>query len=304
VYDPARIGSFQNEVERLLGLRIDFSLVITKENLASLVDILGGVEIFIPSQVIHRDEDNLIMFPSGVTLLDGAKASVFAVYSFPEEGREIVIARRQRFFMGLLGRWLEMNEFLNNPDVARLKYSFINTNMSRRTLMRLFDEFANIDVARTNIQAVGGNLREVSGQILVIPYFDGNLIRQIVVQTTAALTRDPAEMGQRIPTVEVLNGTTVTGRASRTANLLRSFGYDIITVGNADRNNHEHTIIIDRLGDEAMIRAFADIIRATNIIREYELEELYHADISNVEVRADITLIIGRDFDGRFVTRN
>jgi hypothetical protein len=89
--------------------------------------------------------------------------------------------------------------------------------------------------------------------------------------------------------------------------MLRSFGYDIISVGNAERNNYERTVIVHRSGDEAMVRAFADVIRCNNIRSEYEqlsTEPINEADMQNFELKADITLIIGRNFDGRYVTEN
>jgi hypothetical protein len=290
-----------------LGIDINFNIVITKENLSAIVDLLQGVEIFIPSPVSFRDEDTLILFPSGITVLDGAKASVFATYSLPDEDWETISVRRQRFFMGLLHRWIRMNESLQHPDMARLYFSFFRTDMNQRSFMRLFSEFVHIDPDRTNIQAVGGSFREVSGETLLFPHWDGNLIREIVRQTTGMLTREIEDpFNERAVTVEVLNGTTVTGLAGRTADMLRSFGYDVIAIGNADRNNHETTMIIHRMTDETMVRALADIIRCTNIHREVFTQDDLEGDfgMDNFERRANITLILGRNFNGRYVTSN
>ena len=304
IYDPARIGSYQNEIERLLGIEINFSLVISRENLVSIIDLLEGVEIFIPSAVSHRDGDDIILFPSGMTLLDGDKASLYATYSLPFEDREMEIFRRQRFFLGFLNRNIQMNESLKNPDTAKLYFSFFKTSMNRRTTRLLFNEFVFIDIDRTNIQSVGGNLREVSGQMLIIPHWDGNFIKEIVRQTLATLTRDIEDhLWEHSLTVEVLNGTAVNGLAGRTAEMLRSFGYDILSIGNADHNNYESTVIIHRSGDENLVNAFANIIRCTNVRRETFTQDDLDEEL-NYELKADITLLIGRNFNGRFVTGN
>jgi len=306
VYEPARIGSYQDEVENLLGIEVNFSLIITKENLVSMVDLLEGVEIFIPSPVFRREGDMLIMFPSGRTVLDGDKAVIYASYSMDDEDREMEVFRRQRFFIGILDRWIRMNERLKNPQVAKLFHSFFRTAMNQRTLTRLFDEFVYIDPDRTNIQSVSGNLREVSGQMLVIPHWDGNLVKEVVRQTLGTLTRqidDP--YNERSPTVEVLNGTGINGLAARTAEMLGSFGYDIISIATADRSNYENTVIIHRSGDEGMVRAFADVIRCNNIRREFDTsDDEDEFNIQNFEYKADLTLILGRDFNGRYVTGN
>jgi len=303
IYDPSRIGHFQSEVERLLGIDISFSLVLTKENLVSMIDILEGIEIFIPSAVSYRNDDSLILFPSGMTILDGDKAGIYATYSLPYEDEELETFRRQRFFLSFLSRQIQMNDNIKNKDVSRLYSSFFRSNMNRRTLRLLFDEFVNIDIGRTNILSVAGDLREVSGQMLIIPLHDGNIVKDVVRQTMAALTRDIDDYRERSLTVEVLNGTAITGRASRTAEILRSFGYNVVAVGNAERNDYESTVIIHRSGDESLIRDLGESIRCTNIRREFA-PNMEGADTQNPDAKANVTLIIGRNFDGRYVTGN
>jgi calcineurin-like phosphoesterase len=111
---------------------------------------------------------------------------------------------------------------------------------------------------------------------------------------------------ERVFTVEVLNGTSTAGLAGRTADLLRGFGYDVITIGNADRSDYENTEILDHSGYEDMSRTFADIIRCRNIRFESpgreNIELGMEMSIQNLEYHSDFTLIIGKDFNGRYVT--
>ena len=304
IYDPRRITPFANEVGKLLGIEISFSIVITLENLGKITDLVQGVEIFIPSPV-DEYQNGHILFPSGVNVLDGDKACVYVTYELPEESSELVNFRRQRFFAGFIKRLGEQNQFLGHPKVSQIFHSMMKTGLSQRTQAKLFDEFAGIDVDRISIQSVGGNIRVVSGQDLVFPHFDGSLIKEIVRQTLAGLVR-PAEstMGDRIFTVEVQNGTSVTGLAGRTAELLRGFGYDIISIRNADQNDYEKTLVIDRSGYQHVARTFAEVIRCGNI--RFDSPELVDTkidmDVRNYEYQADFVLIIGKDFNGRYVT--
>jgi anionic cell wall polymer biosynthesis LytR-Cps2A-Psr (LCP) family protein len=304
VYDPLKISNFVAEVGRLLGIDISFSLVLNTENLGKIVDLVEGVEIFIPSPVEVYGEEP-VFFPSGVTRLDGDKARAYVLYELPEENDELAHFRRQRFFLGFIKRLGERNEMLKHPQITQIYQSLLNTGINQRARSRLFDEFAGIDTDRVNIQSVGGNIREVSGQTLLFPYYDGDLIREIVRQTLGGLVR-PAEgsFTDRVFTVEVLNGTAVNGLAGRTAELLRGFGYDVISIGNADHNDYETTLIIDRSGYEDVVKTFGDVIRCDNIRFETlpaENPEL-EMNIQNFEYRSDFTLIIGRDFNGRYVS--
>lgn len=307
IYDSENTAEFVSEIEGLLGVEIGFSLVISAENTGKIVDLLEGVELFIPARSRIQYGDAIAVFPSGVSRLDGDKASLYISYETPDEDRETASARRQRFFMSFLKRLGERNNFLKNPDVTRLYQSLLDTNMSQRTRIRLFDEFARIDFERTNIQAVGGNTRDVSGQTLLLPHFDGNLIKEITRQTLSALTRQTSgALSERVFTVEVLNGTAVNGLAARTAELLRSFGYDVIATGNAETSDYEKTVIFDRSGFEHEANALAEIIRCRDVRSESPLPDNGEPEIAlqSYEYSSDFTLIIGRDFDGRYVSGN
>jgi anionic cell wall polymer biosynthesis LytR-Cps2A-Psr (LCP) family protein len=307
VYDPGRPVLFEAEIEKLLGIEINFSVIMELDNLGKAVDWMGGVELFIPAPVEIYEGDNTILFPSGKTRLDGDKSRRYVAYELPEEDRELAYFRRQRFFSGLIKRLGEKAEYLKKPAVAHFYQPLLKTSMDQRTRWRLFDELAKIDMDRVNIQSVQGSTREVSGKPLLFPLYDGNLIKEIVRQSMAALTRQQeGAVSDRVFTVEILNGTAVTGLAGRTADLLRGFGYDVIAIGNADRNDYEATEIIDRSGYDAMVRTFADIIRCRNIRFDdraaENIEMELELNIQNLEYRSDFTLIIGKDFNGRYVT--
>jgi anionic cell wall polymer biosynthesis LytR-Cps2A-Psr (LCP) family protein len=320
LYDPQRISPYENEIKSLLGIEnINYYIILSLENLGKITDLLEGVQVFIPIAVdayntpdtsLSLDElqdghrEASILFPSGIAMLDGDKAQTYITYELPEENSDMSVFRKQRFFLGLLKRLGEQNAVLGNPQISRLFQSLLRTNMNSRTRSRLFDAYTQIDTDRINIQSVGGNERDVSGQVLIIPYWDGDLIKDYVRQALNSMIRSAeGSFSDRVFTVEVLNGTMVTGLAGRTAELLRGFGYDIINIGNADRSDYQSTVIIDRSGYEDMARAFGEIINCRNIRLDTVPEDSeLEMDIWNYEYRADFTLVLGRDFNERYVT--
>jgi anionic cell wall polymer biosynthesis LytR-Cps2A-Psr (LCP) family protein len=307
VYNSNKISPFEAEVEGLLGIEINFSVIINTEQLGRMVDLIEGVEIFIPAPVAVYDTGNMDFFPSGLTRLDGDKARSFISYQLPNEDPDQPNFRRQRFFLGLVKRLGEQNAMLKNPAAASQFQTMIRTTMSTRVLTHFVDKLAALDADRMNIQTVGGNVREVSGQQLLFPYYDGSLIKEIVRQSLGALTRRfEGDLTERVFTVEVLNGTATIGLAGRTAELLRSFGYDVISIGNADRSDYWTTQIVDHSGFQDVAETFAGIIRCENIRFESQISDDPIPDtginMQNLEYKADFTLIIGRDFNGRYVT--
>ena len=313
VYDPQRVAPFASEIGRLLGIEITFSIVITLENLGRITDLIRGVEVFIPSPV-NAYLDGHILFPSGRTFLDGDKAMIYITYELPEESAEIIDARRHQFFMSFIRRLGEQNQYLRHPQVARLFHSMLRSGTNHRTRVRLFDEIARLNIDRASIQTVRGIVREVSGQPLVFPHAEGTLIREVVRHTTAGLMRTTDDVIiDRVFTVEILNGTTITGLAARTEELLRDFGYEVVSIGNADRNDHERTLIIDQSGHHDMARAFGALIRCNNIRFDFPYQvnpendfmshDFMTHDFMTHMPRTDFILILGRDFNGRYVAQ-
>ena len=67
---------------------------------------------------------------------------------------------------------------------------------------------------------------------------------------------------------------------------------------NADRNDYEKTEIINHIGNSEAAKTLGNFIHCTNIIDEEVMPE--NAD-STSAAQADFTIILGKDFNGRFV---
>jgi anionic cell wall polymer biosynthesis LytR-Cps2A-Psr (LCP) family protein len=304
VYNSRNVDNFRSEVEALLEIGINFSCIFELEKLGKIVDLLEGVEIFIP-QAVEIYEETPILFPSGNTVLDGDKAKQYISFVLAEEDLEQPRLRRERFFLGLLKSFGEKNSRLENSQLAGAFYPLFKTNLNRLARERLFQALAALDIDRLSMQPVAGNYREVSEQDLLMPYYDGAVIKDIVRQAQRSLSQDdPGALVERVFTIEILNGTTTTGLASRTAELIRGFRYDVVSTGNAE-GEYEKTEIIDRTGLEEVVNVFAETIRCKNISYEAKIPEIdIGPSVRNPDFKADFTLIIGRDFNGRIVTGN
>ncbi|MDR1466258.1 MAG: LCP family protein [Treponema sp.] len=299
VYQPQNITAYRNEVASLLGVEIKFSVVFDLDRLSNTIDLLEGVELFIPISIELFDNDPPVLFSSGVSILDGSKAVSYITYELEDEDAYSAKLRRQRFFYAFIERLEEQNEMLKQKAVAKLYQSFLRVNMKEKERVRLFDEYAKINIDRVNIQTITGVTREVSGQTLLLPSYNGGLIKDIVRQTLRMLTQQIENSNRRVWAAEVLNGTSTNGLAGRTAELLKNFGYDIISIGNAS-SEYEKTVIINRTGSEEMAQNFGEVIRCDNF--QEESPEMSGEEEQSLNYRADFVLIIGRDFNGRYVT--
>ncbi|MDR2841822.1 MAG: LCP family protein [Spirochaetaceae bacterium] len=308
VYTSSNITPYVREIEKIVAIKINYTIVLNLKNLASVVDILEGVSVFIPTKVEYFSSEDSVLFPAGLIKLDGNKAKEYITFNDPDVDMEPIHERNQRFFTGLIKRIGEKNNYLNNSQVFNTFAGSLDVNMNHKTLKRLLNALSVIDTDRMAVASVGGNYKNVSGKKLLIPYYDSTLIKQVVSQTLTTLTQknQGTRGGERVWTVEILNGTSTAGLANRTSELIRSFGYDVISVGNADNNNYAKTEIIDRSNTPDQGAEFGKILNCTNIVNESYPQSEFGSDaildITNYEYKADFTLIIGKDFNGRYTT--
>lgn len=302
LYKGPGSNEYTSEIERLLGIRIPFTVTVTMDDLERLVDLVEGIALFIPESIEQYNPTIPMLLPSGFVKLDGSKTKAYATYVLEGDVPEIETAtqRKQKVFMALLSRFNEKRTLLSDPEVQKIFTSLISTQLDPELTIRIFNELANLDVQKLSIQRIGGTEKQVSGKTLLFPSYDGELIQEIVKQSISGLVRQgEGDIPDQVFTVEVLNGTTVIGLAQNTAELLRGFGYDVLSYGNAERNDYEKTQIIDRSPYPEIARSLGSVIKCKNIITESSSDNSGSDQI--FDYNADITLILGKDFNGRYV---
>ncbi len=296
-YDGSKIGGFRQKVEELMGEAIPYYIHLYPEDIPRIVDLFDGMELFIANPVDIVSADKTVLLPSGSLVLDGSKAMCYALYE--EEGEEGIekIGRRQNFFQALLHELGTHSDLLRRDDVFSLMRSAIKTNISVRALSTFLSEMAKLDIEHIVSLRVLGAKRTVDEQELLFPHYDGRLLKETVKQTFESLANSNIISDEELSiTIEILNGTDQNGLASRTAQVYQSFGYNIDNIGNAESTDTEYTLIIDRVGDIATAQRVADIIKCIRIETKP-----FAAAADNAEGTGpiDVTIILGKDFDGR-----
>jgi len=84
--------------------------------------------------------------------------------------------------------------------------------------------------------------------------------------------------------VEVLNGSGIARAGLDAAEDLRSSGFDVVDIRNADRSDYEETIVLDRVG----VSNYAESVSRSLGVGEPCLQR-------NDELLLEVTVILGRD---------
>lgn len=297
VYEEQGLEAFRERVQALLGTAVPFHIAMSMDQLSNLVDLLGGIELFIANPQQDVAEENAVLLPSGNVTLDGSKIVTYLTFEDPAERSVERASRRQKFLQAFLGSVGDHASFLAHRDVAPYLMRNIETNLDRSSMLALVRELSNFDDDRAVTRRVQGNVRVVEGahggSELLFPHFEGEWLRQSVRQVRENLASVDAVRDEAIVIrVEILNGTTVSGLARRTKELYENYGFDVVSFGNAPSDEIAETVILDRSGNPGLAERVAEIIGAERIRSEVE---------EDVEYSVDATIILGKDFDGTIV---
>jgi anionic cell wall polymer biosynthesis LytR-Cps2A-Psr (LCP) family protein len=300
LYKEGRPGAYVDKLEELTGVEIPYTVEMSIGDVEKCVDLMEGLEMFIANPVEIIEEDEVVLLPSGSMLLDGGKIATFVRYSeFPGESEIEKISRRQKFMQSFLGRLGERAEELTDPGVLRYLADFTSSDLDKRSLSALVLEIRKLDVDRIVFQRVLGVNRVVDAQTLLFPHYDGKLLKETVGQTLDSLASTEIASGEELRiSLEILNGTNRNGLASRTAQLFKSFGYEVVHVGNAESFDYESTLVLDRSGNINKAQKVANIITCKHV--NTVLEETPEEADSEPDMIVDVTIILGKDFDGRY----
>lgn len=299
IYYEKGVELYKKEIEKLTGMTIPYTIEISSENFGKLTDLLGGLKVFVPSPVdATGSEGERWLLPSGAVTLDGDKIQTYLEYKLEDEEEGEQEDRRQNTMVAFLAAIKENRKVMFNKKNFPVYQNKFKANMDEDGLYRLLNEISDVDSERLSPQTITGSTRIVDGKKLLFPYYDGQLIKDVVKQTMNSLVSENNTMNSRVYVIDIQNGTTVQGLARNTSALLQSVGYDILGTSNADRNDYEETIIINHIGNADVAKALGDFIHCNNI----EVEEV-KPDEAGLETAADVdfTIILGKDFDGRYV---
>jgi LCP family protein required for cell wall assembly len=290
------MGMAAQTVEQLLelpqrGQRVDAIAQINFDGFARVIDALGGIDIDVPQPIVddaYPTPDfgiTRIEFKPGLQHMTGDQALIYARtrHADSDFGRA---ERQQQVLRAIAAELRKRGSFgqlrlapsligglegavtttmpIARPDVL-LGLAWLGSGLNPDELgqLRLSPETAP-------------NYREEGSDLI----WDPNDVRAVV---DTFLTQ-PSEAAEAA-TVQVLNGTDVSGLAGRVSGDLARAGFTLSAPGNARATGAEKTVVYDITGKPRTGRRVAQVLRA----------ELRRGAPEGVDSAADIVVIVGKD---------
>jgi LCP family protein required for cell wall assembly len=126
-------------IENLLGVNIDYYAVIDPESFKKIVDIIGGVDIYVEKDMKYRDSWARlnINLKKGQQRLSGEEAEGYIRFRHDAMGDLGRIERQQKFFHALISEILKPNNIMKLPSIVQEAFRYIQTNIPPAEIVSL-----------------------------------------------------------------------------------------------------------------------------------------------------------------------
>ncbi|MDX1934206.1 MAG: LCP family protein [Capsulimonadales bacterium] len=315
----------------LLGVKPDYYVAVKPDALKKIVDALGGVEVETVDRLVYNDwaARLFVDLPKGRQTINGEQAIGFArfreadiykrnpdhspipvpgsrteflrkprreIIHSREEGEPRRMARQQQLIRAMAAKAQQPQNLLRMDELINVGLDQVDTDLDRMQIFALVSLFHDIKSDRMESGTLKG-YGKMSSSALGGRGFFFHVDEEKKQAMVDWLLRGDEPASRRLTVVEVRNGTDTVGVGNRFAERLRSEGYDVRSVGNADRGEggHEvertrivfHTASVARRAEKVAV-----LLGGGTPVKEAWSEK------SGPEVEedpADITVVIGRD---------
>ncbi len=285
-------------VERNFGVPIHRYARFNFVAFRAIIDAIGGITVDVEEAIWDDGYPDghggtmIVAIDSGLQFMDGETALRYV--RTRHGGSDFDRIRRQQKVLWAIRDKVRALDILPKvPGLIQALEENVQTDLELREIVALAQFGLALDSGSIVLRSVDANMTvaeaTTSGSDVLVP--DWEAIREAVgtLEALKVSVEDNAvpALEERLASIEVLNGTSVTGLAQRTSRFLEARGYRVILYDNADRFDYQSTFIIDLSGDEKTTGSLVDLLRVPS--------ELVYSQPSEGSP-VDIRIILGEDF--------
>ncbi len=122
MYGSGGASKLVREISRLLGISIHQYIVIDMSTFTELIDVLGGLDIYVEENMDYDDEESglSIHIPQGYQHLSGEEVQKYLRYRGEKLGDVGRVQRQQKFIKALYAKVLQLDTIPKLPAIADL----------------------------------------------------------------------------------------------------------------------------------------------------------------------------------------
>ncbi|MEG4588988.1 LCP family protein [Microcoleus sp. MOSTC5] len=284
----------------LNNTRIERYVRVSSSAFRELVDLLGGVEVFVPRAMSYTDtaQKLKINLAQGWQTLDGEQAEQFARFRNDGLGDIGRIQRQQSLIQVIRNRLTSPSVLVRLPQIVRLMQKYVDTNLNYEEILTLANFGLQLERDTFKMVMLPGSSSSKQGDLRSYWILDALKVDRIMTQYFNQSVPDFAQGRFRNPTESVLpknlkiavqNASNKPATAKTVAEFLRKKGFFNVSVVQDSPQKERQSQIIVQQGD----------LEAANLLQK-ELGGGKIEASSTGEINSDLTLRVGEDWVKRF----
>mgnify|MGYP002856606230 CR=1 FL=1 len=296
----------------LTGLPIDYFVKVNYKSFPRIVDVLGGVDIYVEKKLVYNDYSGklFINIPAGQQHMDGKTALGYVRFRHDPLG-DIGRVRRQQKFIDIMMKKLKTPAIIPRvPAIVTELMDAVDTDLAPLEALKLLQFANNLPPDRIKMFMAPGKTgfsKNVSYWILdnnafslqlaaKLPPADDELLESVaeldierpVTEGVIFDSERIAELRDQIMSIRILNGDGEKGIGKRAAQIFQRIGIEVPYTGNARHYDYKaSSIIYPPNSDESVRQGALALAELCGITNERLIQEDSRA--------TSLTLILGHD---------
>lgn len=284
----------------LNNTRIERYVRVSSSAFRELVDLLGGVEVFVPRAMSYTDtaQKLKINLAQGWQTLNGEQAEQFARFRNDGLGDIGRIQRQQSLIQAIRNRLASPSVFVRLPQIVRLMQKYVDTNLNYEEILTLANFGLQLERDTFKMVMLPGSSSSEQGDLRSYWILDAVGVDRIMTQYLnlgvpdfeQGRIRNPSEsVSPKNLKIAVQNASSKPTTAKTVAEFLRKQGFFNVSVVQDSPQKQRQSQIIVQQGD----------LEAANLLQKALGSGKIEAS-STGEINSDLTLRVGEDWVKRF----
>ncbi|MEM1238507.1 MAG: LCP family protein [Cyanobacteria bacterium P01_H01_bin.26] len=273
-------------------IEIDRYVRVSTAAFREIVDLVGGVEVFVPKPMQYEDKTQglVIDLESGWQTLNGSEAEQFARFRQDTLGDIGRVQRQQILLKALRDRMINPRVVTQLPQIIRVLQSYIDTNLSIEEMLALAGFGLQLDREALNMVMLPGRFSNPQEYRASYWIADTNGTNDVMEQffdaePAAMLANDAPNRSISRLRIAVQNASSEPYRAQTVADHLRNEGFRNVYVIDDWPDSHHQTAVIAQRGDLNGAEFIEAVLGTGKVVAD-----------STGDLDSDITIRVGNDW--------
>ncbi|HEY9852819.1 MAG TPA: LCP family protein [Leptolyngbyaceae cyanobacterium] len=269
---------------------VDRYVRVTTDAFKELVDLVGGIEVFVPSKMEYVDNTqhlNINLEP-GWQVLNGEQAEQFARFRHDENGDIGRVQRQQALIKALRERLTSPTTLPRLPQLMRIMQRYVDTNIDLEEMLALANFALKLDKTDVQMVMLPGRFSQPKEYVASYWIMDKTGRDRIMENYFGVVPQKIAKNTERTehsPRIAIQNASGEPNMSRRVADYLKAQGFrNIYLVKDWPDREHKTQIIVQQ----------GDLQAAENLKAALGLGNIEAASIGDIE--SDLTLRVGEDW--------